>query len=187
MTTIDDLARDQADQAAALEELAGAMRDLYGRFGAQRRKALEDRLQERFPSSRDHLSTDRPNVGSTIVGNAQPYDLFPGLSSAWVFEYNDDGTIDSAWRSGDEGAASVIVKWSSGQVILVSVSRGGRKSETHLEWSGSTLLGLTRSFAIVADQTPDEYLCYFGLVETPMVGGSYSESPTADYLAYLFI
>ncbi len=181
MATIEEI---QSEQAAALEEMAAMVRSLAGKFGEQERAALQDRLQERLPSDRRALSPKQQNIGSTVLGNVQPYDLYPGLAANWTFIYHADGRLDSAWRTGDEGAASIVIRWNGSQIERVDVSRGGRHSEIRVVWSAGLAAAISRSFAVTADPAPDEYLAYYFMVEGWRPVGSYAESPTADYLAY---
>jgi hypothetical protein len=185
MATIEEI---QSEQSAAIEDIAATVRALAGQFGEQQRAAMEDRLQERLPSDRRSLSPKQQNIGSTVLGNVQPYDLYPGLAANWTFVYHGDGRLDSAWRTGDEGAASIIVHWdSSPKIDWVQVTRGGRRSEVRLVYSVGRVVLVARSFALLADPSDDEFLAYYFLNESRIPVGTFAATPTADYLAVTYL
>ena len=75
-------------------------------------------------------------------------DIVTGLAAYWAFNYNGDGTLASATRSGAAGSATVTVNYSPpGTISTIVVVKGGRTVTITPTYAGGRIDHFTRAVA----------------------------------------
>jgi len=87
----------------------------------------------------------RIDSGSTPPGALAVNDIVPHKAAAWAIAYNGDGTVASATRSGDAGAATTTVAYSGAHIASVVSVRAGRTVTVIPTYTGDLITGLSRT------------------------------------------
>lgn len=103
-----------------------------------------DGTTEWGPGGLNSRDTMIARVGTGVLGYES--DLIAYDDSSWSFTYNPDGTVNTATRSGEQGAANVTVSYSGpGKVSGVVTTKGGRTITVNPTYTGDKVTALTRA------------------------------------------